>query len=135
MSIQFIVPRKSGRLHLEHLKEKACKFPGCGKIFFGTGRACYCEEHRDSKYRKVIDFDKNKKIKDDFNETNLENNQIIKSKKFDTKRQICKCGLDDCHETFEISITQGEYVYPKFCPDHRNEYKRSLFLKRLQTVC
>jgi hypothetical protein len=37
---------------------------------------------------------------------------------------VLRCDLEECANHFEIKIYPRQYVYPKYCPSHRNEYKR-----------
>lgn len=129
MGTPFVVPKKSGEQHREKLQSKKCGFPGCKTVFMGTGKSRYCTEHRQRKYRKIIDAEKiaNQKVEEE--ERNP--NQTIKHS---YKNPICikmPCNLKGCHEEFEIKIFPSIYVYPKFCKEHRNEFKRKIFSERL----
>jgi hypothetical protein len=42
-----------------------------------------------------------------------------------------QCALEGCHTVFLIKIHPRQYVYPKYCPEHRNEYKRIRHLQRI----
>ena len=44
---------KDSRVHKQK-KEKICKYPNCGKTFLGIGPAKYCEEHKQPKFRAII---------------------------------------------------------------------------------
>lgn len=127
MSTPFIVPKKSSTIHNEKLQEKKCAFPGCKKSFKGTGKSRYCPEHRKRKYRKIIDAGK-KEAK--LAEEEIKNpNQTLKHQYTDSIIVSMKCKLEGCNNNFDIKVIPNIFVYPKFCPDHRNEYKRNLFLK------
>jgi len=109
----------------ETKKEKKCKFPECNKVFVGTGKSCYCEIHRDKMFRKFLYEDtaklkKEKMIAEDIN-------KIIKHNHFDSVEEIHTCEL--CNEPFTIKIIHGVYTYPKYCENHRNEFKRKLYLE------
>ena len=41
------------------------------------------------------------------------------------------CALESCNNQFEVKVYPRQYVYPKYCPMHRNEYKR---IRHLQTI-
>jgi hypothetical protein len=41
------------------------------------------------------------------------------------------CALEQCESQFTIKIFPRQYVYPKFCQDHRNEYKRERHLRMI----
>jgi len=34
------------------------------------------------------------------------------------------CALEGCIHQFEVKIYPRQYIYPKYCPEHRNEYRR-----------
>jgi hypothetical protein len=107
---------------------KICKFPGCNKAYVGTGKSVYCLEHRQRKYRKIIDFDKHQTAK---KEEELKNsNQTIKNKVSEPQTIIQKCALKNCNNTFEIRIIHNIKVYPKYCECHRNEWKRKVFMEK-----
>jgi hypothetical protein len=128
MSIPFIVPKKSGRMHREKLQMKDCAFPGCKKVFKGTGKSRYCLEHRHRKYRKIIDAGKiAAKIAEEESRTA---NQTLKHSFNEATLLTMNCKLDGCHNEFEIKVFPNIYVYPKFCPEHRNEHKRTMFMQR-----
>ena len=110
----------------EKLKEKECQFPNCKKSFISTGKAKFCLEHRESKYRKIIDKDKNE-LKRLENLKAQEINLTIKEDSNETRKIIALCRC--CGEPYEIVILQGISVYSAYCPDHRNEYKRKRYLE------
>ena len=37
---------------------------------------------------------------------------------------VLNCHLEECDNQFEVKIFPRQYVYPKYCPEHRNEYRR-----------
>ncbi len=112
------------------MKEKICKFPGCKEHFMGVGAAKYCDEHRKPVYRKVINMIR--RDEDEYEMTEVEkgekSNQIIKHTETiatDTTR-TCPCGKE-----FHVKLYPNIDVYPKFCEEHRNPYRRELLLERL----
>lgn len=129
MSIPFIVPKKSGAEHREPLKMKNCAFPGCKVKQKMTGKAAYCTEHRLRKYRKIIDAKKTEAKKAEEEARNP--NQSIKHKYTESTIIKMKCALDGCDNEFEIKVYPNIFCYPKYCPDHRNIWKRELFLKKV----
>lgn len=95
-----------------------CTYPGCEEKILSNGLAIrFCKEHKKAKYRK-------KKEEKKENE-----NQKIKHSNNTSVKIISKCQLDGCNNEFEIILLPRVYTYPKYCPEHRNEYKRKLFLK------
>jgi hypothetical protein len=62
--------------------------------------------------------------KKNFHECNF----ILKSKSFEVVKIIKACELPGCKRGFELEVSSRSNVYPRFCPEHRNEYKRWLFL-------
>jgi len=106
----------------QKLREKKCQYPGCGKIFFGIHIAKYCHEHRKDQYRirkRAAPEDVNLK------------NQTIKHNNTEVQTVIMECGLEGCEHEFELKIFPRQYVYPKYCDMHRNEFKRVLHLRRI----
>jgi len=114
---------------LEKKNEKECQFPECKEIYFGTGHSKYCEEHRKSEYRKVIDLEKNKEEKEQ-RKLN-DSNQTIKHS-FATSKLI-KVLCQTCGKEFEVLVRPNVYVYPKYCELHRNEWKRVMYEKNIGT--
>ena len=37
---------------------------------------------------------------------------------------VMNCALEGCIHQFEVKIYPRQYIYPKYCPEHRNEYRR-----------
>lgn len=111
---------KAGRR--QKLKEKKCQYPGCGKIFFGIHIAKYCHEHRKDQYRirkRAAPEDVNLK------------NQTIKHTNTEVQTVEMTCALEGCEHKFELKIFPRQFVYPKFCELHRNEFKRELHLRQI----
>jgi len=103
----------------QRLKTKCCVFPGCETIFIGRGKAKYCDEHRKAKYRKEL-YKKN----DNEGEAVV----IIDHAVTYATSMTRICGLDGCNEEYEITLLPRLYEYPNFCPKHRNQHQRSLFV-------
>jgi hypothetical protein len=99
----------------QKLREKKCQYPGCGKIFFGIHISKYCPEHRQDRYR----IRKRTKPED----VNIKN-QTFKHNYTEVVTMVLECALEGCNNQFEVKIYPRQYVYPKYCPEHRNEYKR-----------
>lgn len=106
----------------QKFKEKVCQYPGCGKKFHGIHISKYCVEHRKDRYR----IRKRTKPED----VNLKN-QTISHKYTTVVEQTMTCALEQCENQFTIKIYPRLYVYPKFCPEHRNEYKRERHLRQI----
>ncbi len=115
----------------EQRKEKQCKFPGCEATFIGTGKSCYCLIHRDRMFRKFIDADKIKEKKEKIVE-NANVNKIIEHTFHASVEEKHQCEL--CNEEFIITVIPGVKIYPKYCPEHRNEYKRKLYIERQKVL-
>ncbi len=114
------------------ISTKVCQYPGCKTSFEGVGSSKYCEEHRDIKYRKIINEHKRSLRTDEENslidQPILNINQTIDHKYTTATKVQYKC---ICGEEFEITLFPGVFVYPKYCPKHRNHYQLELLLKRL----
>ena len=106
---------------------KNCKFPDCGKEFYGVGSAKYCMEHRSKKARSImckIQLNEKKELlESQFEESNIE---IIHNYSKSTKTTlICSA----CGNEYEINLYPNTTTYPKFCELHRNQFKRNQFIK------
>jgi hypothetical protein len=106
----------------QKLREKKCQYPGCGKIFFGIHISKYCPEHRQDRYR----IRKRTKPED----VNIKN-QTVKHAYTEVITMVLNCALEGCDNQFEVKIYPRQYVYPKYCPEHRNEYKRIRHLRQI----
>jgi len=106
----------------QKLREKKCLYPGCGKIFFGIHISKYCPEHRQDRYR----IRKRTKPED----VNIKN-QTFKHSYTEVVTMVMNCSLEGCHNQFEVKIYPRQYIYPKYCPDHRNEYRRIRLLQQI----
>ena len=106
----------------QKLREKKCQYPGCGKIFFGIHISKYCPEHRQDRYR----IRKRTKPED----VNIKN-QTYKHNYTEVVVMVLNCDLEGCDNQFEVKIYPRQYVYPKYCPEHRNEYRRIRHLSRI----
>lgn len=109
---------------------KICEFPDCGENYEGTIRSKYCPEHRKGKYRKVIDKDKNDAKKLEYIE---KNQNVTINHNFNVPVDVtleCEC----CNTKFTITILPDVIVYPKYCEEHRNEYRRLLYMKKMGII-
>ena len=104
-------------------KEKVCQFPGCKEVFVGRGKTKYCEEHRKQEYKKILYKPKKPQSVD-------ENNQKIKHKFLESQNIIKTCSLEGCGNTYELRIIPNQFIYPKYCEEHRNEWKRNFFIQQ-----
>jgi len=100
----------------EKLKLKKCQYKGCENWYMGTGFSRYCVEHRKKEYKK-----KSKKIfHDNSNIIIKHTNCIVTDREF-----IC----DTCGKKYTVKLFPNIFVYPKNCENHRNEYRRNLYIK------
>ena len=126
------IPKKKKK---ERLIEKHCAFVGednvrCKTIFFGTGKSKFCKLHRQPKFRKIIDKDKIIAKK----KAILENtaNFIVNHKNTESVDVTRNC--DCCGKPYEFTLYPSTFVYPKYCEEHRNEWKRNFYLTKKSTV-
>jgi hypothetical protein len=120
MSIQ--IPK--GGIRTEQLKRKLCQFPGCTDYYMGTGFSKYCGEHRKKQYRKEINKSRLKIETESANQTIKHNYE---------RPQDINYNCELCGESFIITLYPGVTIYPKFCQEHRSEYKR-LFYKAMHNI-
>lgn len=108
-----------------------CQFAGCKEEYdavIGGNPSKYCMEHRKREYRKIIDKDKLKKEKPKKEIQESTVNQIIKHSYKHPLVVVGECQLEGCGQKFDILIVPNTYIYPRYCPEHRNEFKRKRFL-------
>jgi hypothetical protein len=104
----------------QKMKQKMCDFPNCDAEFIGRGKAKYCEEHRKAKYRKEL-YKKNDNSGSGI--ICIEHSEVY------ARPIIRTCGLEGCTNEYEIILIPRLFEYPNFCEEHRNEFKRDMFLK------
>jgi hypothetical protein len=124
--MQISVP-KTKRLR-KHFELK-CQFPGCDKTYYGLSYSKYCEKHRGSKLyykaREKIRVAKRRKRKE-FEQQNTANVTLITKMRYTAT--YC-CALEGCSNIITVVVNPRVSDYPKYCEEHRNEYRRILFLK------
>ncbi len=106
----------------QKLREKRCQYPDCGKIFFGIHISKYCHEHRKDRYRI-----RKRATPEDINLKN----QTIKHSYTEVVTMEMGCDLEGCEHKFEVKIFPRQFVYPKYCAEHRNEYRRTRHLTNI----
>ncbi len=99
-------------------KLKICQEPGCGKEFWGHPIAKYCELHRDIRFRT-----RRRRVYENVDVKN----QVFTHKFHEVTDIEFTCQLPGCGRRYKISVFPKQYVYPKFCEEHRNEFKRESF--------
>lgn len=103
--------------------KKVCLYHGCGTVFEGFKTSKYCEFHRVQQNRM-----KEKKGQEHV----TVKNQVLEHDFKTVKTLVQKCALEGCEQEFEVKIFPKQFVYPKFCPEHRNEHKRKSFIQGLK---
>ncbi len=120
-------PRKETSVQLpkykkkKRIKLKICQY--CGKEFWGHPIAKYCELHRDVKQRE-----KTKKSP----EPGDSNNKTHSHELIEVVEETWTCELDGCDKTYVVKIFPKQYVYPRFCDEHRNEFRRRNWIRQKQ---
>jgi hypothetical protein len=56
-------------------------------------------------------------------------NQLIKHNYQKSFEKEYACALSGCNHLFTLTIIPNQIIYPKYCEEHRNEYKRQQFLE------
>lgn len=117
----------------KRIKLKVCQFPGCGIEFWGHPISKYCPEHHDIKLRL-----KKKKEEEAKREAEAldydENNLILDYEPQEIEEREFKCALEGCKNSFRVKIYPKQRIYPKYCEEHRNPYKREIFLKLIKEL-
>lgn len=104
----------------KRIKLKVCQEPGCGREFWGHPIAKYCELHRDIKQRQ-----KQKKEFDSIESKNM----LFRHGYSDVIEVMFQCCLEGCNNYFAIKVFPKQFLYPRFCLEHRNDFKRANFLR------
>ncbi|MFP4520615.1 MAG: hypothetical protein ACLFQK_00570 [Fibrobacterota bacterium] len=99
---------------------KVCQEPGCGKEYLGHPITKYCEYHR------VLSNRKRKKV---VYEPVDNHNLVFKHKYIETTRMEFTCQLEGCNCKYTVDVIPRQFVYPKYCEEHRNAYKRERFIE------
>lgn len=102
----------------KRIKLKICQY--CGKEFWGHPIAKYCELHRDVKQRE-----KTKKSP----EPGDSNNRTYMHDCIEVSEETWTCELEGCGKTYVVKIFPKQFVYPRFCDEHRNEFKRRNYVR------
>ena len=105
---------------LKRIKLKICQEPSCGIEFWGHPIAKYCKQHMDirNRVRRRRKYE-NPDIK----------NQVFKHKFYNTADVEFTCHLKGCKTKFMVKIFPKQYIYPKYCPEHRTEHRRIFFAR------
>ncbi len=114
------IPKRTRR---PQIVNKKCAIEGCENTFQGSYSSKYCPEHRNPHKRPQV----NKAAP----ESVTVKNQILQHNFTEVKTVIQTCALEGCGQQFEVKVFPKQYVYPKYCPEHRNEQKRKSYLLRL----
>ena len=62
------------------------------------------------------------------------NNQILLHNYQAEVIKHCACALPGCGNTFALVLIPNQILYPKFCREHRTEYRREFHLQRHEGV-
>jgi hypothetical protein len=57
-------------------------------------------------------------------------NQIILHNYRKSVERSCECRLLGCRQDFRIALIPNQVLYPKYCEEHRSEYRRQNFLRQ-----
>jgi hypothetical protein len=57
-------------------------------------------------------------------------NQIFLHNYTEAVRRTCECQLLGCVQTFELTLIPNQVLYPKYCREHRSEYRRANFMRQ-----
>lgn len=117
----------------KRLIHKQCQFPGCTEWFDGIGPSRYCAKHRTPAAR--LHMSKLYATKRKIAQNPVDDvNQVIVHKFLSIAQRECECALDGCSNRFTIQILPHVSVYPKYCAEHRTEWRRQWFLQQQTSV-
>ena len=108
---------------------KTCKYKDpftgekCEKEYYGKVMQKYCDFHKNPDNRK--------------RKRTVESNHDFNNQKFNNKfmeftNVECICELEGCNNSFIIQVIKKISIYPRFCEEHRNRYRRELFLSQIK---
>ncbi len=104
----------------KRIKLKICQEGGCGREFWGHPIAKYCELHRDIKQRA--------KHKKEFESVDVKN-MVFKHNYTEVLDLEFQCCLNGCSNTYLVKVFPKQFVYPRFCVEHRNDFRRANFIR------
>lgn len=114
------------------LSWKPCEFFGCTNTFYGSQFQHYCIDERCKLARQDNWVDGKKYIDPDVKNIILSKSLFNKKIKSGSAIKIkCRAKNGDnhrCSKTFIIVYDKNKEIYPMFCPEHRNAFKRKRFL-------
>lgn len=84
---------------------------------------------RDSNVEKAILAEMRKPQSDLIDRVTL-HNQIILHNFSQTVDRDVRCQLMGCCQSFTLSLIPNQVLYPKFCEEHRSEFRRQNFLRK-----
>ena len=114
---------------------KLCKDPNCQREFYGPAVAKYCEQHRDWSSRNKRSKRTRRKNSDKYVAGRDKVNVPVEVRVQEAVEVEFKCALEGCGAPFRVIIYPYKsrqkwiYVRPQYCEEHRNEYKRELWLR------
>lgn len=57
-------------------------------------------------------------------------NQIVTHNYQTPQKQKHTCALEGCQVEFELTLLPNQWVYPKYCQQHRSAFRRQHFLEQ-----
>lgn len=103
-----------------------CEYPGCGAEYITTHNGTkYCDAHRTQADRPLVWKEQQARAR-----AERDANLHIAKPGNEARRVVAKCGLAGCSRTYAYTVLPRLHVYPKYCPEHRTEYRRMLYAKR-----
>jgi hypothetical protein len=64
----------------------------------------------------------------------LRNNQILLHNYRAESIKDCRCPLEGCERVFPIILIPNQALYPKYCGEHRSEWRREFHRQRRSKV-
>lgn len=102
----------------KYKKKKArvmqCTYPGCSNTFKAFPHARFCEYHKDPDTRE-------KPV------ARVEENTMFTFKNDIKEKMSIERACDCCGKPYRVDIYPGRTEYPRFCEDHRSEYRRKFW--------
>jgi hypothetical protein len=64
----------------------------------------------------------------------LRNNRILLHNYQAATIKDCRCDLEGCVGAFSVVLIPNQVLYPRYCADHRTEYRREFHRERMATT-
>jgi hypothetical protein len=64
----------------------------------------------------------------------MRNNQILLHNFKAEVAKDCRCPLQGCERMFGVTLIPNQVLYPRYCEEHRNEFRREFHLEKVRSL-